>query len=297
MPGKILAFLSVIYLIKQFLYPYYRIVTKKQKERVRKFASDTLEDERKAEALKKKRALANRLVRLPIPVLGMSEHKEEELEKLLRRLNKNKIPAEVVLEQWAFGGAGLLLVLFLVALNSVLGMIGILLAALGWFIPIDELAKAVERKNANVALNFPEFYSMCFYQYSKSVNIYLADVIRDYLPNAGEDLADELGVMLDNIDYADETYALRQLKRRVPKHFIIKFCDIMETRLRGFDNVSQMQYLKNEIDTFRVMELERELESRVSKNNMVQATLIVILALYVVIYYIFDILAAMQIFM
>ncbi|GJM70475.1 hypothetical protein HMSSN036_26910 [Paenibacillus macerans] len=92
---------------------------------------------------------------------------------------------------------------------------------------------------------------MVYYQYSKSINIYLADVIRDYLPNANADMAEELGVMLDNIEYGEE-FALKQLKRRVPIHYIIKFCDLMETRLKGYDNISQMVYLKNEIDSFRI---------------------------------------------
>ena len=137
---------------------------------------------------------------------------------------------------------------------------------------------------------------MVFYQYSRSVNIFLADVVRDYIPNANEDLADELGVMLDNIDYADEEYALRQLKKRVPKHFIIKFCDIMETRLRGYDNVAQMQYLKNEIDAYRIAELEKELEKRKKKNNRIQFTLICILMLYIMIYFLFSTLEALQMF-
>ena len=59
-------------------------------------------------------------------------------------------------------------------------------------------------------------------------------------------MAEELGVMLDNMDYGEE-FALKQLKRRVPVHHIIKFCDIMETRLKGYDNISQMAYLKNEL--------------------------------------------------
>ena len=40
-------------------------------------------------------------------------------------------------------------------------------------------------------------------------------------------MAEELGVMLDNMDYGEE-FALKQLKRRVPVHHIIKFLDIMK---------------------------------------------------------------------
>jgi len=68
-------------------------------------------------------------------------------------------------------------------------------------------------------------------------------------------MAAELEVFLDNIEYGEE-YALKQLKKRVPLRHIIKFCDIMETRLRGYDNISQMTYLKNELYDLRVMSLK-----------------------------------------
>jgi len=155
----------------------------------------------------------------------------------------------------------------------------------------------VKRRNKNIALDFPQFYSMVFYQYSKSINVYLADVVSDYLPNASDGMAEELSVMLWNIDYADEEYALKQLKRRVPVHHVIKFCDIMETRLRGYNNVSQMQYLKNEIDHFRVAELESELAKRVRTNNLIQIVLLGILGMYILIYYLFTVLEALDMFM
>ncbi|MDR1687852.1 MAG: hypothetical protein LBS21_04485 [Clostridiales bacterium] len=291
MLAKLIAFVFIVYLIKQFLYPYFMVVTKKQKNQLRQYAKMQKEEERKRATREKKRKIAFKFAK-PF----MSEPKEEELKKLLTRLNKDKYPEEVVLEQITYMGIGVLVSLIMFTANRTLGLVSALFIVLGWFYPVDELRKEYEKKNTDVAINFPEFYSMVFYQYSKSVNIYLADVIRDYLPNASENLADELGVMLDNIDYADEEYALRQLKRRVPKHFIIKFCDIMETRLRGYDNVSQMQYLKNEIDAFRVTELEKELARRVSRNNVIQVTLIAVLVVYIFIFYMFEIVESLKMF-
>lgn len=136
---------------------------------------------------------------------------------------------------------------------------------------------------------------MVYYQYSKSVSIYLSDVIKDYIPNANEDIAEELGVMLDNIEYGEE-YALKQFKKRVPLHYIIKFCDIMETRLRGYDNISQMAYLKNEMDEFRIRNLEDELERRERKNSRLQMVLVMVLVVYIIIYYLFTILEALKLF-
>jgi len=288
---RIISFIAILYLLKQFMYPLLGIVTKKQKEQMRKYAKTKEEDEKKRAAREKKRLQAKRFAR-PF----MSEQKEDEYEQLIRRLNKNITPAEVMLDQMTYAGIATLVSVFLFLVNPVLGLVSSLFVILGWFYPIDELRKEFERRSTNIALDFPEFYSMVFYQYSRSVNIFLADIIKDYIPNASGDLADELGIMLDNIDYADETYALRQLKQRVPKHFVMKFCDIMETRLKGYDNVSQMQYLKNEIDAFRIAELERELERRKLKNDAIQFTLVGVLMLYIIIYFIFSTLDAFIMF-
>jgi len=53
----------------------------------------------------------------------------------------------------------------------------------------------------------------------------------------------------------------------------------METRLRGYDNISQMTYLKNELYDLRVMSLEDELHRREQKNARMQFVLIVVLAI------------------
>ena len=290
--SKVIAFVAVLFLIKQFLYPFYRPVGRKQKNRARKYNKEKHAEETARKRRERKIWIAgNFAVRLPFMKTA------PDLKKALDRLNSDKKPEEIWLEQnlWLLGGAVVAFIMY--SANTVLGLISMLFIPIGFFIPTDELDKAIKRKNKNIALDFPLFYAMVFYQYSKSISVYLADVINDYLPNANDDMAEELNTMLRNIDYSDEVYALKQLKRRVPVHFIIKFCDIMETRLRGYDNVSQMQYLKNEIDQYRVTELETELEKRVKTNNMIQVSLIIILGFYILIYYLFTVLGSMESFM
>lgn len=63
---------------------------------------------------------------------------------------------------------------------------------------------------------------MVYYQYSKTVNIFFADVIRDYLPNANIYMAEELGFMLDNIDFGEE-FVLKQLKREYHYTILLSF--------------------------------------------------------------------------
>ena len=289
---NIIAFAAVLILIKQFLYPFFRPVGRKQKNRARRYGKEKRADEtarkRREFKLKIARTFA---VRLPFM------QAEAQLRRKLDRLGCGKRPEEIWLEQnlWLLGGA--VVAFLMMSANNVLGLISILFIPIGFLMPTDELDKAIRAKNKNIALDFPLFYAMVFYQYSKSISVYLADVINDYLPNANDDMAEELNVMLRNIDYSDEEYALKQLKRRVPIHFIIKFCDIMETRLRGYDNVSQMHYLKNEIDQYRVTELEEQLAKRVRTNNAIQIALIVILGMYILIYYLFTIMGSLDMFM
>ena len=289
---EIIAIAAVIYLIKQLLWPYYRPVGKTQKNRVRKYSKEKQAEEVKRRRREKKLQFAKKFaIRLPFM------QSEAELKKTLDRLNSHKKPEEIWLEQdlWLLGGV--VIAMIMLSANTLLGLIAVIMIPILFLLPTDELDKEVKRRNKNVALDFPHFYSMVFYQYSKSINVYLADVINDYLPNANDDMAAELSVMLQNIDYADEEYALKQLKKRVPIHHIIKFSDIMETRLRGYDNVSQMQYLKNEIERYRVTELENELHKRVRTNNMIQLTLIGILLLYIILYYLFTIMGSLRVFM
>ena len=289
---KIVAFAAVVFLIKQFLYPFYRPVGREQKNRARKYNKEKHAEEVARKRRERKLRLAKSFaIRLPFM------QTEAELKKKLDRLSSDKRPEEIWLEQDLLLFGGILIALLMLSANNVLGLISTLFIPIGFFLPTDELDKSIQRKNKNIALDFPLFYAMVYYQYSKSINVYLSDVISDYLPNANDDMAEELSVMLRNIDYSDEEYALKQLKRRVPIHYIIKFCDIMETRLRGYDNVSQMQYLKNEIDRYRLNELESELNKRVRTNNMIQVALVVILGIYILIYYLFTIMGSLDLFM
>ncbi|MCI3920619.1 hypothetical protein MO973_10280 [Paenibacillus sp. TRM 82003] len=288
--AKALAFLSILYLVKELLYPFFRPVSGKQKKRTRMFLK-----ERRRNALQDRwsewmRKFAHAYVRNLISSADRLRYK-----KIIDRLDLPKKPEDIRAEQLLYAGGAVLLTLVMLSANRLLGCVTASFIILGWLYPISELEKTIERKNKNISLDFPSFYSMVYYQYSKSVNIYLMDVVKDYLPNANPDMAEELGVMLDNMDYGEE-YALKQFKKRVPMHYIIKFCDIMETRLKGYDNVSQMLYLKNEVDRFRIRALEEELERRERSNARIQLVLIAVLMVYIAIYYLFTIMQSLKLF-
>lgn len=288
--AKICALLSVVYLIKEFIYPVFKPVSGKQKKRSRRFMK-----ERKSDAFKKrlnilKKQFAQKYVKNLIGSVDRNRYR-----KMIDRLDLHVKPEEIRTSQLLYTVGAILLTLFMFSANRLLGCVCATFIILGWMYPVEELEKTIDRKNKNISLDFPAFYSMVYYQYSKSVNIFLADVVKDYIPNANPDMAEELGVMLDNMDYGEE-FALKQFKKRVPLHYIIKFCDIMETRLRGYDNVSQMTYLKNEVDEFRIRALENELERRGKSNARIQLILIAVLVIYIIIYYLFTILSSLRLF-
>lgn len=288
--AKLCIFLSILYLIKVFLYPFFKTVSNKQKNRTRKFIKERKKERFKERIREIKLHMATKYGRYFI-----SDAERSRLKKIMDRLDLDLRPEEIRVEQIFYVFSAVIITVIMFSANQLLGYVAAIFILLAWLYPVDELEKSIERKNRNIALDFPAFYSMVYYQYSKAVNIYLADIIKDYIPNANPDMADELGVMLDNIDYGEE-YALKQLKKRVPLRYVIKFCDIMETRLKGYNNISQMAYLKNEFDEFRVRALEEELERRERINSRLQMSLILVLVIYIALYYLFMVMSSLKMF-
>lgn len=289
--AKFLSLLAIIYLVSVMIYPAFKPMPSKRKKRSREF----LNFSKKQAKMEKYLYFKDIILRKMSSKLFFNEIKREQLTFLINRLDLKITPEEIRLKQILYSLAGLLSSLVMMKIMPMFGYACLIFVVLGWLYPIDELERRVEQKDKNILRDFPAFYSMVYYQYSRSINIYLADVIKDFLPNANPDMADELGVLLDNIEYGEE-YALKQLKKRVPLRHIIKFCDIMETRLKGYDNTSQMAYLKNELYDLRVAALEEELNRRKASNERTQFVLIAVLLVYIVIYYYFEFIGAIKLF-
>ncbi|MGF7046948.1 Flp pilus assembly protein TadB [Paenibacillus sp. DS2015] len=288
--AKLCALASVIYLVMVLLYPIIKPINNRQKKRTRRYLKERKNIESKQKFRLMKKEFAKKYVS---HFVGSAERLR--YQKMIDRLDLNIRPEEIRADQIIYLTGAILITLVMMSAHILLGCASAIFIILGWLYPVMEIEKKIDKKNKNISLDFPAFYSMIYYQYAKSVNIYLADVIKDYLPNANPDMAEELGVMLDNIDYGED-YALKQFKKRVPLHYIIKFCDILETRLKGYDNTSQMVYLKNEVDEFRIRALEDELRQRERSNSRVQLILIAVLMIYIAIYYLFTILDSLKMF-
>ena len=288
--ASILAVGSVLYLIKTLLYPIYKSAGSSQKKRSRQYINA-----RKKEQAKQKKIEAKRAFLLKYGQFLLTEVERARIDNILKRLDMNMIPEEIRLKQLQQALMCTALAAIGFAANPLIGFASVLLVVLAYIAPMDKLNKMIEAREKNIAQSFPAFYSMVYYQYSKTVHIYLSDVIKDYLPNASGELAKELGIMLDNIEYGEE-FALKQLKKRAPIHYIIKFCNIMETRLRGYDNTAQMFYLKKEIDAYRLDTLEKELAKRQASNGRLQFVLIIVLGIYILTYFLFQVLSALKMF-
>ncbi len=288
---RIAALAAIIYLSFTFVYKVIKPVSSKRKKRTREFI-----DKAKSQAKKEKLYYIKDIVlRKFTNKMLLGELKRDEFKELINRLDLKTTPEEIRAKQIVLALLALLAALIIMQINPLLGYLCLLGPIIAWMYPVDDLEKRIERKNKNIMFDFPAFYSMLYYQYARSVNIYLADVVRDFLPNANPDMAEELGILMDNIEYGEE-YALKQLKKRVPLRYIIKFCDIMQTRLNGYDNTSQMAYLKQELHNMRLQTLEDELKTRQRKNVQTQFVLIIVLAVYVVVYFYYQFIDAANLF-
>jgi Flp pilus assembly protein TadB len=288
--ASIIALGSVLYFIKTLLYPVYKSAGSSQKKRSRQYINA-----RKKEQAKRQKTEAKRLFLQKYGHFMMTDVSREKIGNLLKRLDMEAAPEEIRLDQLKKALLCAALSVLAFAAHPLLGFTSMLLVVMAYLSPVDTLRKKVDVREKSLAQSFPSFYSMVYYQYSKTVHIYLADIIKDFLPNASGELAKELGIMLDNIEYGEE-YALRQLKKRVPIHYVIRFCDIMETRLRGYDNTTQMYFLKSELDAFRLNNLEKELTKRMASNNKLQFILVIVLGIYILTYFLFQVLTALKMF-
>ncbi|MFZ5988864.1 MAG: hypothetical protein ACOYWZ_17300 [Bacillota bacterium] len=288
---KLSALAAIIYLTFTTVFSIVKPVNRKRK----KLARDFLIKAKNQAQMEKLYYFKDVVLRRFTSSMLLSDLKKDEYRTMIKRLDLKITPEELRAQQIVLAILALLAALVIMRISTLFGIFSLLGPVLAWMYPVDEIEKKIERKNKNIMHDFPAFYSMLYYQYSRSVNIYLGDVVKDFLPNANPDMAEELGIFLDNIEYGEE-YALKRLKKRVPLRHVIKFCDIMQTRLNGYDNTSQMAYLKNELHDMRIQVLENELKSRQNQNIRVQFALIIILAVYVIIYFYYQFIDAFTMF-
>ena len=288
---KLAALASIIYLTVLVVFSLIKPVSSKRK----KISRDFILSKKNQVRMEKFYYFRDVVIRKVTSNVLLSEAKKDEYRSMIKRLDLKMTPEELRARQIVLSALALLASLVIMQIQSMLGIFSMLGVVLAWLYPVDEIQKKIEKKNKNIMDDFPAFYSMLYYQYSRSVNIFLGDVVKDFLPNANPDMAEELEIFIDNIEYGEE-YALKQLKKRVPLRYVIKFCDIMQTRLNGYDNTSQMTYPKYALNDLRIQTLEKELRKSQNQNIQVQFALNFVLIVYVIIYFYYQFMDAFKMF-
>lgn len=139
--SKLMIISCVIYLVKVFLYPYYRPVSNKHKKRTRSHQKQLKKEKQAAKMKAIKRRIGKKYI-----VYLLSEAERKRLKKMLERLDKDMTPEEVRLNQFLYAGMAIAFSIFAFKVNTMLGYACLILVVLGWLYPVDELEKQLNLK-------------------------------------------------------------------------------------------------------------------------------------------------------
>ena len=239
--------------------PYTRLQKKKSDEVLYYDKDDSLSfDNLKRETAKK------------LPVLGLSDVDREEIQKKIDRLGLDMSPSEVRQTQVLYALVVILIgVLVMAFVKGLVGFIICLVSIYVWKIPIWKIDDEIKKRNEAVIIGLPKLYMVLYYSYKRSTSVNFIDKIQSFMPHTNELFYQELQLLVDDAR-SGEVYALRQFKKRVPINIVMRFCDIMEARISGYDNLAVMQNFKDELDEQRSLREDKLLKQ--TSENM-EATL------------------------
>lgn len=190
-----------------------------------------------------KRGMSKRL-----PVIDMREDEEIDLRRKLNRLGLDLSPKDIRQLQLLYSGLLVILAVLLgVLVSRVLFIIVVIFAVVAWKFPIMKINKMIEKRDRAVERELPKLYSVLYYTYKRTPNADLVQKIQSYIKNAGDLFYKEMMLFIEDSRNGD-IYALRQFKKRVPISVVMRFCDIMENRLIGYDNTAIMYDFKAEME-------------------------------------------------
>lgn len=204
-----------------------------------------------------------------LPIIDMSEDLEIELNKKLSRLGVEATAKDIRRLQLLYALFTLLVALITrIMLGRTPALVVALLSIYTWRYPIIRIDKEIYDRNQAIERELPELYSILFYAYKRSAGINLTSKIQSYIKDSSDLFYKEMMIFIEDARNG-ELYALKEFKKRVPLGIVIRFCDIMETRLTGYDNISVMYNFKKEMDDKRSAREDKLLKDLSARLNTI----------------------------
>jgi len=204
-----------------------------------------------------------------LPIIDMSEDLEIELNKKLSRLGAEATAKDIRRLQLLYALFTLLVALITrIMLGRTPALVVALLSIYTWRYPIIRIDKEIYDRNQAIERELPELYSILFYAYKRSAGINLTSKIQSYIKDSSDLFYKEMMIFIEDARNG-ELYALKEFKKRVPLGIVIRFCDIMETRLTGYDNISVMYNFKKEMDDKRSAREDKLLKDLSARLNTI----------------------------
>lgn len=273
-------------LSKSLLIRLIKPVTNKQKERIK--SDEFYKNAQKKTFKDKMKDLANKL-----PSKELMDDKMLELDKKIDRLQLETSAKEV-------RGLQTLYFLAVFAVSCVLGImfginifiVGVVIAIITWNYPVAKIDSQIKKRNRAVEAELPKLFSVLYYVYKRTPNASLKEKVQNYIKTSGDLFYKEMMIFINDCR-SGEVYALKQFKKRVPIPIVMRFCDIMENRIVGYDNVNVMQNFKVELDQKMILKSEdliKETDKKV--NAIIQGSVWISLFLIMTVFFIAQIIAA-----
>ncbi|WP_166244916.1 hypothetical protein [Paenibacillus turpanensis] len=209
------------------------------------------------------------LLKLDLKNLYLSKEFEDKMNADLRRIGSTKtaetIRKEQILLFCSFTGIGLFSYW---VLHPGLGLLAFCIAVAGWVYPKQSVQAEIRKVTKHIEMKFPAFYRRNYYAYKSNVNTALSRVIESHMRVCDPDFRRELKTVLEDIESLGEFEAIQRWKRRLPLPYVIRYAEIMESRLKGENNTAVMENFKYELDKLRETQIDKELlraEGRIDK--------------------------------
>lgn len=189
---------------------------------------------------------------------NMSQEFREELNKDIYRLGWEYSAEDIRKMQILYSFLFIVFSIFMFFISSLIGIIMIMFVFFVWNIPVNQIKKEIKERDTEFLSSLHGLYTVIYNQYKRNNSEHLGNILQSYLPTATPLMRKELMLMLRDIE-SGEDYALKQLRLRIPKPVVLRFCDIILNNLEGVDNRDVMENF--------YMELKGERDLRRRKRN------------------------------